>query len=68
MPEAEMTFAEWVKFESARIVHMGFLAPAEHREAYMQANIEAALNKAFFHGKDGLTEIDPPRAVRQISN
>ena len=59
-----MNFAEWVDFEAERIAHMGSLTPEEHRTDYMAAQIQAALKKAFAHGKDGLTEDDEPRAVR----
>jgi hypothetical protein len=58
-----MNFSEWIDFEAARIVRMGLLAPEEHRADYMQANIQAALKKAFAHGRDGLIETDEPRFV-----
>ncbi len=59
-----MKFAEWIDFEAERIVRMGSLTPEEHRTDYMIVQIQAALKKAFAHGKDGLTEEDEPRAVR----
>jgi hypothetical protein len=59
-----MKFAEWINFEAERIVRMGSLTPEEHRTDYMIVQIQAALKKAFAHGKDGLTENDEPRAVR----
>ena len=59
-----MKFAEWINFESERIVRMGSLTPEENRMDYMIVQIQAALKKAFAHGKDGLTENDEPRAVR----
>ena len=58
-----MTFAEWIDFEAERIVHMGSIVPAENREGYMRVQIQAALKKAYAHGRDGLREDDPPRAV-----
>jgi hypothetical protein len=42
---------------------MGLATSEEHRDAYMRIQIEAALRKAFAHGRDGLTETDVPRAV-----
>ncbi len=59
-----MTFAEWIDFEAARIVSMGLRLPEEHRADYIKIQIQAALEKAFHHGQDGLTETDEPRAVR----
>jgi hypothetical protein len=58
-----MKFAEWINFEAERIARMGSLTPEEHRTDYMIVQIQAALKKAFAHGKDGLTENDEPRAV-----
>jgi hypothetical protein len=58
-----MDFSEWIKFEAGRIVSVGFAVPEEHRADYMRIQIEAALRKAFAHGRDGLTETDPPRAI-----
>ena len=63
-----MNFSEWIKFEAERIVSMGLPLPEEHRADYMRIQIEAALRKAFAHGRDGLAESDPPRAVWKISN
>jgi len=58
-----MDFAEWMDFEAKRIVAMGLRAPEEHRADYMIVQIQAALKKAYAHGKDGLSERDAPRAV-----
>jgi hypothetical protein len=58
-----MNFREWIDFEAERIVRMGMLAPADHREDYMKVQIQAALRKAFAHGRDGLAEADEPRAL-----
>jgi hypothetical protein len=58
-----MNFAEWINFEAARIVRMGLLAPEEHRADYMKVQIQAALKKAYDHGRDGLAETDAPRAI-----
>lgn len=59
----ELSFAEWTTFEATRIVTLGLKAPEEHRSDYMSIQIEAALRKAFDHGRDGLQEADAPRAV-----
>jgi hypothetical protein len=59
-----MTFADWIDFEATRIVSMGLRLPEEHRADYIKVQIQAALKKAFDHGRDGLTETDEPRAVR----
>jgi hypothetical protein len=61
--KATMTFAEWIEFEAERIVHMGALVADENRAGYVVVQIQAALRKAYAHGRDGLTELDPPRAV-----
>jgi hypothetical protein len=58
-----MDFTEWTEFEANRIVHLGALVPEEERADYMRVQIEGAIRKAFAHGRDGLTERDPPRAV-----
>jgi hypothetical protein len=58
-----MDFSEWIKFEACRIVSMGLAAPEEHRADYMLIQIKSALRKAFAHGRDGLTEVEPPRAI-----
>jgi hypothetical protein len=58
-----MNFSEWTIFEASRIVSMGLRLPEEDSADYMRAQIEGALRKAFAHGRDGLTETDPPRAV-----
>jgi hypothetical protein len=58
-----MDFSEWTRFEAGRIVSMGLAAPEEHQADYMRIQIECALRKAFAHGRDGLTEADPPRAI-----
>ena len=58
-----MDLAEWIEFEANRIVRMGAQLSEEHRADYMRVQIEAALKKAFAHGRDRLTERDPPRAV-----
>jgi hypothetical protein len=58
-----MNFREWIIYEAMRIVHMGSITQDEHRDEYMRAQIEAALRKAFAHGKDGLKETDEPRVV-----
>jgi len=60
----QMTFADWIDFEATRIVSMGLRLPEEHRADYIKVQIQAALKKAFGHGRDGLTETDEPRAVR----
>ena len=59
-----MTFADWMEFEATRIVSMGLRLPEEHRADYIKVQIQAALMKAFAHGRDGLTETDESRAVR----
>jgi hypothetical protein len=59
-----MTFADWIDFEATRIVSMGLRLPEEHRADYIKVQIQAALKKAFGHGRDGLTETDESRAVR----
>ena len=59
-----MTFADWIDFEATRIVSMGLRLQEEHRADYIKVQIQAALKKAFGHGRDGLTETDEPRAVR----
>lgn len=56
-----LNFREWVDFESDRIVRMGLQASEDHRADYMIAQIQAALMKAFLHGADGLSDVDPPR-------
>jgi hypothetical protein len=58
-----MTFAEWINFEADRIVHMGALVAEEDRADYVRVQIEAALRKAFAHGRDGLSDREPPRAA-----
>jgi hypothetical protein len=58
-----MNFGEWIDFEATRIVRMGTLAPNEQQADYMTVQIQAALRKAFAHGRDGLTETDEPRAI-----
>jgi hypothetical protein len=58
-----MTFAEWINFEAERIVHMGALVAEENQAGYMVVQIQAALKKAYARGRDGLTELDPPRTV-----
>jgi hypothetical protein len=58
-----MTFVDWIDFEATRIASMGLLLPEEHRADYIKVQIQAALKKAFDHGRDGLTETDEPRAV-----
>jgi hypothetical protein len=63
MTGRDLNFAEWTRFEAERIVRMGLLAPEDVRADYMQIQMEAALNKAFAHGRDGLTEQDRPRAM-----
>jgi len=59
-----MTFADWIDFEATRIVNMGLRLPEEDRADYIKVQIQAALKKAFGHGRDGLTETDEPRAVQ----
>ena len=49
-----MTFADWIDFEATRIVSMGLRLPEEHRADYIKVQIQAALKKAFGHGRDGL--------------
>ena len=63
-----MNFSEWIEFEARRIVSRGLPLPEEQRSDYIRIQIQGALWKAFHHGHDGLTETDPPRAVRKISN
>lgn len=58
-----MTFAEWIDFEAARIVQIGSTVAKESRADYMLVQIQGALRKAYAHGRDGLTEHDPPRVV-----
>ena len=43
---------------------MGLRLPEEHRADYIKVQIQAALKKAFGHGRDGLIEADEPRAIR----
>lgn len=61
-----MNFADWIGFEAGRITSMGLKVPEEHRADYIRVQIEAALRKAFAHGRDGLT--DQPRATWRNSN
>jgi hypothetical protein len=63
-----MNFSEWIEFEAERIAGMGLLLPEGQRAGYIRVQIESALRKAFVHGRDGLTAMDPPRAVSRISN
>jgi hypothetical protein len=63
-----MTFTEWINFEADRIVSMGLRLAPEHQADYMRIQIVAALHKALTHGRDGLSDNDPPRAVRNSSN
>ena len=63
-----MSFAEWINFEADRIVRMGLLAPQEHQTDYMGIQIQAALRKAFAHGRDGLSGDDPPRAIWKMTH
>ena len=63
-----MTFTEWINFEADRIVSMGLRLPQEHQADYMRIQIVGALRKALAHGRDGLSDDDPPRAVRNSSN
>ena len=58
-----MDFSEWIKFEAGRIVERGLPLTEDHRADYMRIQIETALRKSFAHGRDGLTETDPPRAI-----
>jgi hypothetical protein len=67
MDEKPTTFAEWIIFEADRIVGMGLRVPEEHQADYMRVQIQAALRKAVTHGRDGLSDEDPPRAVRKAS-
>ena len=66
MSDNALTFAQWIEFEAARIVRMGLSLPEEDRADYMRVQIEGALWKATYHGRDGLRDDDPPRAVRTI--
>jgi hypothetical protein len=63
MNEKPMSFAQWITFEAERIVRMGLLAPQEHQADYMRIQIQIALRKALAHGRDGLSDDDPPRAI-----
>lgn len=65
MPEP-LTFADWIAFEAAPIVGVGLRAPAEDQADYMREQIEAALSKAYCHGRDGLSNADIPRAIGRI--
>lgn len=56
-----MRFEDWVKFEAGRIASMGLNVPEDAQADYIRIQIEVALAKAFRHGRDGLTESDPPR-------
>jgi hypothetical protein len=52
-----LTFAEWTAFDAQRIVEMGMsLANPEEARGYMILNIQAAIRKAYRHGKKGLGE------------
>ena len=62
-----MTFTEWINFEADRIVSMGLRLPPEHQADYMRVQIVAALRKALAHGRDGLSDNEPPRVVRNSS-
>jgi hypothetical protein len=64
MADQPLTFAEWIPFEAERIVTLSMAAPDGHRADYMRIQIEAALKKAGAHFRDGLTNEDPPRAIR----
>lgn len=68
MDEKPMTFTEWIDFEADRIVGMGLRVPQEYQADYMRVQIHAALRKALAHGRDGLSDEDPPRAVRKPSS
>jgi hypothetical protein len=46
-----MTFADWIDFEANRIVSMGLRLPEEDRADYIKVQIQAALKKAFGHGR-----------------
>jgi hypothetical protein len=63
-----VAFTEWINFEADRIVSMGLRTSPEHRADYMRVQIMAALRTALAHGRDGRSDNDPPRAVRNISN
>jgi hypothetical protein len=63
-----VTSTEWIDFEATRIVSMGLRVPPEHQADYMRVQIVAVLRKALAHGRDGLSDNDAPRAVRDISN
>jgi hypothetical protein len=56
-----MNFAEWIEFEAQRIVSFGLLTTEEHRADYMMVQIQAALEKAYAHGRHRLSERDAPR-------
>lgn len=57
-----MKFSEWMSYEAERIYKLGMKLPDEHREDYIKVQIIAALNKAFAHGRDGLSVLEEPRA------
>jgi hypothetical protein len=63
MGENPLTFSEWINFEADRVVRMGLRVPPEHQADYMRVQIVAALHKALAHGRDGLSDDDPPRAL-----
>ena len=57
-----MTFSKWIEFEARRIADMSEALPEQHRSDYIVVQVEAALHKAFAHGKDGLSVDADPRA------
>jgi hypothetical protein len=63
-----LTFSEWMNVEADRIVSLGLRVPPEHQAASMRVQIVTALQKALAHGRDGLRDEDPHRAVWENSN
>ena len=61
LPEEPKDFAEWRKFAAKHIVDSSALVvPEEARPSYIRVQIEAALGRAYAHGRNALTESDPP--------
>ena len=56
-----MDFSEWVKFVAKQIIDLSAaVVPEEARANYVRRQIEDALGRAYAHGRNGLTESDPP--------
>ena len=63
-----MSFDEWIDFESRRIVRLQRDLEEDIGYEYAEIQIAAALEKAFAHGRDGLSLRDEPRATYSINS